>query len=74
MSALFHIVELVHRDDQPKAKARNADATSDLRVVTVKLVADSHDDAKRIALERYPDYCVLRHSTRPTDSKPDPDT
>ena len=74
MSNLFHIVELVHRDDHAAARDQKPGDVSELRIVTVKLVADSGDNARRIACERYPDYVVLRQSTRPTDSEPDEPT
>lgn len=71
MTSLYHIVELVHRDDHEAAKDQKPGGETELRIVTVKLVAASGDDARRVALERYPDYVVLRQSTRPTDSEPD---
>jgi len=40
-------------------------------MVTVKLIAASGADARRVALARYPDYVVLRQTTRPTDSGAD---
>jgi hypothetical protein len=73
MSNLFHIVELVHRDDHAAAKDLQPGADSDLRVVTVKLVTRSGEEARRVALERYPDYVVLRQTSRPTDASTDPE-
>lgn len=71
MSNVFHVIELVHRDDHAAAKDRKPGAEGELRVVTVKLVAPSGEDARRVALARYPDYVVLRQTTRPTDSGAD---
>jgi hypothetical protein len=72
MSNVFHIIELVHRDDHAAAKDQTPGAEAELRMVTVKLVAPSGEDARRLAQERYPDYVVLRQTTRPTDSSADP--
>ena len=74
MSNLFHVIELVHRDEHAAAKKRRSGAKTDLRIVTVKLVAPSGEHARKIALERYPDYVVLRQTSRPTDLAADPET
>lgn len=71
MTNVFHVIELVHRDDHAAAKHCEPGAEAELRVVTVKLIAASGEDARRVALERYPDYVVLRQTTRPTDSSAD---
>jgi hypothetical protein len=74
MSNVYHVIELVHRDDHEAARDRKPGGESELRIVTVKLVAPSGEDARRIALERYPEYVVLRQTTRPTEAAADPDT
>ena len=73
MTNVYHVIELVHRDDHEAAKKLEPGAEHELRIVTVKLVEPSGEDARRIALERYPDYVVLRQTTRPTDSDADPE-
>jgi hypothetical protein len=73
MNNVFHLIELVHRGDYEAAKDRKPGAKDDLRIVTVKLVAPSGEDARRTALERYPGFVVLRQETHPTDVTADPE-
>jgi hypothetical protein len=73
VSNLFHVIELVHRDEHQAATKRKSGTKANLRIVTVKLVAPSGEHARKVALERYPDYVVLRQTSRPTDLAADPE-
>jgi hypothetical protein len=73
MSSLFHVIELVRAEEHEAAKDQRPGTEPELRIVTVKLVAASGEEARHIALERYPGYVVLRQTTRPTDEDADPE-
>jgi hypothetical protein len=63
----FYTIELVHRDDEASLAARPQEPARTLRTVVAKLVAPSIEEAERLVRERYPEFVVYKHRSRPLD-------
>lgn len=61
----FYTIDLVHRDDERAFAARPQEAARTLRTIVAKIVAPSYEEAERIVRERYPDFVVYKHRSRP---------
>jgi hypothetical protein len=61
----FYTSDLVHRDDEPALAGRPQEAARKLRTIVAKIVAPSYLEAERVVRERYPDFVVYKHRSRP---------
>jgi len=61
----FYTIDLVHRDDEAALAARPQEPARKLRTIVAKLVAPSLEEAERLVRERYPEFVVYKHRSRP---------
>jgi hypothetical protein len=61
----FYTIDLVHRDDEAALAGRPQEPARQLRTIVVKLVAPSIEEAERLVRQRYPDFIVYKHRSRP---------